>query len=223
MTTANAVTDDSKLTNEQRGMLDRREDEIKKRLNQGVINFDWVMAQKQRIIEGLDVLLLATLSMMLTCTKQFQPAKFIRFGWSFWRGPANGDDWPSEIEQDTRSVSLSEFDPTKVRLETMLRPGESSITGEKNLERLEEGAHVRLGANHFLALLENKSTIPESWKQKVDGKIRRIYFDGTVLRSPEGRRSVLYLCWSDDGWFWNAEWLGADRDVRSLSASLLVS
>ncbi|MFZ2831621.1 MAG: hypothetical protein WAZ40_00515 [Minisyncoccia bacterium] len=220
MTTANAVTDDSKMTNEQRGMLDRRIDEIKKRVNQNVIGYDWMMQQQQRIIEGLDVLLLTAISMILACTKSFNPAKFIGEGWSFWRGAKSGNGLDGEIEQDTRSASLSEFDSAKVSLVSMLRSGETSITGEENLARLKEAGHVRLGAKQFLVYWENQSTIPETWKDRVNGNIRYIYFDGDELRGSDGSRYVLSLCWDDGRWRWGVGWLGSGRGAHRLSAVL---
>lgn len=220
MTTAPAVKDDSKMDNEQRGMLDRHQDEIKKRINQGGLTFDWAYKQQQRIIEGLDVLLLTALSMMLDCTKQLNPATFIGKGWKFWCGDAEGNGLKGERGQDVRSAWLPEFDPTKVRLVSMLKSGETTISGEENLARLKEAGHVRLGTKQFLAYWENKSTIPESWKDKVVGNIHFIYFDGDELRSPDGSRYVLCLYWRDGEWRWGVYWLDRDRDASYLSAVL---
>lgn len=56
MKTANAVTDDTKMDNEKLGAFTRRTDELKKRINQGSVGYDWVMDQLQRTIEGLGVM-----------------------------------------------------------------------------------------------------------------------------------------------------------------------
>lgn len=161
-----------------------------------------------------------TNSSALACTKSLNPTKFIGEDWSFWRGPTSGNGLDGEIEQDTRSASLTEFDPTNGLLVSTLKYGERSITGEENLARLKEAGHVRLGAKQFLAFWENQSTIPEAWKDKMDGNIRFIYFEGDVLRGPYGNRCVLYLDWHGGKWRWHVDWLGNGRDAHHLSAVL---
>ena len=150
----------------------------------------------------------------------FNPAKFLGEGWSIWRGPADGDGLSGNEEQDERSLALTEVDLSKVRFETCLHDGESSITGEEKLKRLKETGHIRLDAKVFQTLWENKDKIPESWKEKIDGNIRYIFFDGTTLRSPDGDRRVLSLYWSDGGWRWLCFWLSLDWRALNPSAVL---
>lgn len=141
-------------------------------------------------------------------TKPFNPADFI------------GSGWMIDEPQDERSLALDEMDLIKVRFETMLKSGEPYITGEEKLKRLKAAGHVRLDAKIFQTLWENQSLIPESWKEKIDGNTRYIFFDGTVLRSPGGRRCVLYLCWYDGRWRWCYSWLDNSWSVSSPSAVL---
>lgn len=42
----------SKMNDEQRGRLERRGDELIRRINEGTISYDWVMTELQRVIEG---------------------------------------------------------------------------------------------------------------------------------------------------------------------------
>ena len=105
-------------------------------------------------------------------------------------------------EQDERALALEEINLTQASFETTLNPNESYVQGEEKLRRLKKMNQVRLDAKVFPTLWENKHLIPKSWKTKG-----YIYFDGTVLRSPYGHRSVLYLCWRDGGWRWGCHWL----------------
>jgi len=132
-------------------------------------------------------------------TTPFNPAEFIGSGWTI------------EIEEeDERSLALTEVDFSKIRLETMLKKGETSINGEEKLKRLKEAGHIRLDAKVFQTLWKDKTLIPESWKKKMNGNTTYIFFDGTILRIPSSGRCVLCLCWDDGGWRWGCYWLGDD-------------
>jgi len=132
-----------------------------------------------------------------------------------------GEGWKVlDDETDTRSIALTELDLSKVRFETMLQDGETSIKGEEKLKRLKKKGHIRLDAKIFQALWENKHLIPESWKEKINGNIRFIYFDGTVLQDSNGDRYVLYLDWDDGKWSWNVYWLDSRWFVYGPSAVL---
>jgi hypothetical protein len=124
------------------------------------------------------------------------------------------------VEEDKRSLALTEIDLSKVLFEMMLKEGETVITGEEKLKRLKASNHIRLDAKIFLALWENQYLIPESWKEKVNGNVRYIFFDGTILRHPDGIRCVLCLSWYAGRWHWYYRWLDYDWDVISPSAVL---
>lgn len=150
----------------------------------------------------------------------FAPASFIGDGWTIWKGPADGNGLEGEEEYDTRSTALTELDLTKVKLVTMLKSGETSITGEERLKRLKEAGHIRLDAKIFQTLWENKPLIPESWKEKINGNTKFVSFDGTVLRSSGGDRCILYLYWLGDKWHWLYDWLVNDWYASHPSAVL---
>lgn len=130
---------------------------------------------------------------------RFNPKKFIGDGWSILND-----------ETDARSIALTELDLTKVQHLTMLKDGETYVKGEEKLKRLKASGLVRLDADIFLTLWENQHLIPESWKEKVNGNTRYIYFDGTVLRRSDGHRYVLSLYWNDGRWSWLVRWLDND-------------
>lgn len=140
---------------------------------------------------------------------RFNPRKFFVGDWSTLND-----------ETDARSIALTELDLTKVQHVTMLKDGETYVKGEEKLKRLKASDYIRLDADIFLTLWENQHLIPESWKEKVNGNIRYIYFDGTVLRRSGGNRYVLYLYWDDGQWYWNVSWLGHDWGGDSPSAVL---
>lgn len=138
----------------------------------------------------------------------FNPVKFLGEGWSIWRGPADGDGLSGNEDQDQRSLALTELDLSKVQLVTTLRGRETRIGGEEKLLRLKESGSVRLDAKVFLTLWENKDRIPEIWKEKTGGSTTYVFFDGTILRGPDGGRYVLYVCWGGGEWGWGYRWLG---------------
>lgn len=140
---------------------------------------------------------------------RFNPAEFIGQGWSIVAD-----------ETDARSLALTELDLTKVQQVTMLKDGETYVKGEEKLKRLKSSDYIRLDADIFLMLWENQHLIPESWKEKVNGNTRYIYFDGTVLRGPSGGRYVLCLYWYVGGWGWRVDWLDFDFGQGHVSAVL---
>lgn len=147
-------------------------------------------------------------------SKLFNPAEFIGVGWSIWRGPADGKGLEGEEERDLRSTVLTHLDLNKVQLVTCLKRGERVTTGEERIKRLKADGHIRLDENIFKMFWENQALIPEHFKERVNGNIQFIFFDGIVLRSPRGRRSTLCLFFSNGGsWCWDFDWLDYDRLV----------
>mgnify|MGYP001607243848 CR=1 FL=1 len=139
-------------------------------------------------------------------TAPFNPAEFIGAGWSIWKGPANGTGLEGEEEQSARSLALTTLDVMYLRLETTLKGKEASINGEEKLKRLNAMTDViRHDVGIFQTFWRNQHLIPERFKAPTNDNTTYIFFDGTVLRSPDGHRSVLYFCWRDDSrrWDWN--------------------
>ncbi len=153
-------------------------------------------------------------------TNPFNPAEFIGPGWSFWRGPADGNGLEGEPEQDSRSLALTEVDLSKVLLEVHLNPSETHTTGEERLGRLTVANRIRLDLGVFKTLWDNKALISASWKEKTNGNTTYIFFDGQVLRSPSGKRYTLCLCWLGGKWRRDCRWLGYDRGAGDPSAVL---
>lgn len=153
----------------------------------------------------LTVLVAPVASALLTLsTTHFDPVAFegLGKGWSI-------------AEQDEQALALTEVDLNKVTFETMLRGSELSIKGEEKLKRLIASGKIRLDAKVFETLWENQHLIPESWKSK-----EYIFFDGTVLRDPNGSRFVLFLYWRDGAWYWGYNGLGHGWLAKDPSACL---
>lgn len=154
-------------------------------------------------------------------SKPFNPAEFIGSGWSIWLGPAGGDGLEGEEERDYRSATLTYLDLKKVQLATCLKRCERSTTGEKRLKRLKADGRIRLDENAFKAFWENQALIPSRFKERVNGNIQFIFFDGVVLRSPDGLRCALDLSFRSNGsWRWGCNWLDSDRSASYPSAVL---
>jgi hypothetical protein len=147
-------------------------------------------------------------------TSPFDPVVFI------------ADDWTIE-EEDERALGITELDFTQVRFETCLRDGERYIKGEEKLRRLKEDGRIRLDAKIFQTFWENKHLIPPAWKEKRKDDMTKddmtlIFFDGTILRSPDGILYVLCLYWDDGQWGWSVRWL-ADNCYVSRPSAVLAS
>lgn len=125
---------------------------------------------------------------------KFDPTKFIGEGWSI-------------VEEDERSLNITEVDMSKVSFEAMLEQGETYVIGEEKLKRLKEHGGIRLDAKVFQTLWENQHLIPASWNEPTNGNATYIFFDGTVLRDPFGGRCVLCLYWRGGEWDWDCRWL----------------
>ena len=152
-------------------------------------------------------------------SKPFNPAEFIGVGWSIWRGPADGNGLKGEEERDLRSAMLTELDLDQVQLVTCLKRGESVITGEERIKRLKADGRICLDENAFKAFWENREQLPARFKERVNDNIQFIFFDGVVLRRPDGNRYTLFLYFYGLGsWDWGCRWLGCDRGASSPSA-----
>ena len=119
----------------------------------------------------------------------FDPETFIGEGWSI-------------VEQDVRSLALTEIDLDKVRFST-LQKRETSLDGILNLERLKQKTNfIQLDAKVLQALWKNQMLIPLKWRGQKNGKGLPILFSGTKLRHPNGTTHALCLFWKNGNWCW---------------------
>lgn len=151
-------------------------------------------------------------------TAPFNPAECIGAGWSFWKGPKDGDGLDGEEARDKASLVLTEVDFEKVDFLNCLEAGESRIVGEKKLERLQGLGRTIYGTTVGWGLwLDYQQNGAQSVLEKLYQQKGITYIDlfGDVLRSPDGFRYVLYLYRSDDGsWNWDCTWLDDAWNAR---------
>lgn len=123
----------------------------------------------------------------------FNPEKFIGPGWSI--------SWQSQAILYIPQIDLSE-----VYLDSFVNPGEVAINlaTRKGRQIIKS---IDLDARYFLALWQNKRKIPNEWKKKTRGQTTCIYFTGTELLDPYGRKAVLCLCYRYGVWDYDWDWL----------------
>lgn len=144
--------------------------------------------------------------LLIDRSKHFDPVAFI------------GEGWRVE-EEDERSLALFEVDLATARFETVERY-EYFINGETILDRLKKAGYIRLDAKFFQTLWENQHRIPERWKEKTNGQVTLIFFDGTILRNSSDDRCVLCLYWFGNDWRWTFRTLASVREYRQQSVVL---
>lgn len=145
---------------------------------------------------------------VLATVNLFDPVAFIGTGWKILKK-----------ESDKRAKALTQVDFTKVSFETCLKEGETRITGEEKLKRFKDSGKIRLGAETFLALWQEKdhATLESLHKEKG---LTYLDFFGDVLESPSGLRCVLCLYRRVGRWSWCYSWLDNLWYDRHFSVSL---
>jgi hypothetical protein len=118
------------------------------------------------------------------------------------------------LESHIEGAAKWEFDTSKIELFMSEKQKKSYQIGTE----LQKEIPNPFNANLFWFLLKHQKLIPEEWK-KYDG----IYFWGTILRDPSGRRSVLCLCVVGSKWGWGCRWLDDRWIANDPSASLASS
>ena len=149
-------------------------------------------------------------ALRLDRSQPFDPRKFIGRGWEI-------------VEEDERSLALTEIDFSAVRFVSGHAEGEDLITGEAKLERLKALPDVRLDAAIGVALLREPG---QATLRFIHEHFTISWFElaGTVLRGPGGRRPFLYLCRVGDGsWDWAYYWLDCGRRRVGVSPLLASS
>jgi hypothetical protein len=183
-----------------------------------------VLDNLRLVLKGLATIVRSSLK--LAMDKPFNPAEFIDSRWAFWKGPANGNG--KEGEDDcVQEPDIVDFE--QIVLETHLKEGESSISGEEKMKRARAGKNQQLGTKAFLALwndyqakkAEGKPEDSILERLRKSGKIGAvIYFFGSTLRAPDGDRRVLSLYFDDGEWYWSCDWLANHWNADDPSVAL---
>lgn len=209
MKTAIAVVD-GRLTDEALGKIQRKVDDLKRRVSEGTLDFNWSLDQLQAILEGRGMDSLESLRFLesLTIPIPALPRPTLgelqsRYGWI------------RNIERDDSSEG-----PVTLRLVTVLKPKETSINGPTYGERLEplKGKGQLFGFQHQQWLLEHQNKFLDL--MALLGKVY-IDFPGIVVVRGGRGRYLPFLSQHDpnrDGsWLrWGSSWrrLGEGFDDR---------
>ncbi len=184
------------LTDEQIGRLQRKFNEIIRRIKQGTIDYDeTVKALQNIVIEGKAPLHLGVvkgnyeiraIEHLIDCDAN----PFIPEGQSV---------------EEHKKGGFFKFDLAKISLYLSKEQKEGGIEGNDLRKELEN--QPVLNANVLDYLLAHPYLIPEEWKDKT------IFFWGTIYRRPEGYLDVRCLRWDGSEWIWRYGWL--DLNFRS--------
>jgi hypothetical protein len=208
-TTANAVLDGTKMDNEQLGKLTRRTDELKRRINEGTLEYDWVMDELQRVIEGPK----SETPIAAIIAEQSHPAPLpmsIIVDCDLNPNVPSGLYLTGEGTEHRKmgKITLEKREDGKlyangVEVVRYLSPNQQngkSIQGHKLRKELKD--KQVLNACIMDALRANPQLIPDEWKFDY------AYFWGTTFRHANGGLCVEYLYWFDGQWLWRCHWLG---------------
>ncbi len=163
--------------------------------------FELFLKNRARFVTGDPRLIMA---------KPFDPAEFLREGWTTWRGHADGDGLSGEEDIDSRAVAFTAVKPAEFIFESP-KEDEIVITIEAELLRLKKKTDfVRFSCNVLLSLwIDYENGAEDSileWICKNFG-IHSMTFFGQVLRDPDGKRGILFLAKGMSSWYWQCRWL----------------
>ena len=186
--TTNVVTD------EQLGILARRQNDLFRRVREGTLPVERVLGGLQSLIEGAFDAIPVGPNRLIDC----DTAPYIPNGWS--------------VESHAKGGKI-EFDPSKITLYFSARQKNGKTIVGHDLRKELEGKPV-LNACVLDHLLANTHLIPDSWKKNEKGETLYHLFWNTVYRDSNGNLCVRYLYWGCGGWFWDCRWLGGRFDGR---------
>lgn len=201
--TANAVK--TAVTDDQLGHLGRRLDDLKRRIQEGTIPFDWTMEQLQGVIEekGAPRVLGPKDEFLIDHTTAPALGKFLP-GWTLH-------------EEDP--FNLTKLDPAKFVFKVPLEAGGTRITGHVKLEKEKANSGlIRLPWWVGWLLLYKKEQETLRLLHKLYG-VEWMELTGSTVRSPDGNLYFFVLCRvGDGGWRWDCNWLDDYRNADDPSA-----
>jgi hypothetical protein len=219
--TASAVLDGIKMDNEQLGKLTRRTDELKRRINEGTLEYDWVMDELQRVIEerkfespAAAVIAErpkpAPLPMLIVIDGNLNPKIPSEL---YLTGEGTEHRKMGKVTLEKRPDGKLYANGVEVVRHLSLNQQNGRRIQGHNLRKELNDVQV-LNACIMDALLANPQLIPYEWKTGVT------YFWGTIFRNALGLLYVEYLYWRDGQWNWECIWLDSDWYGRRPAAAL---
>ncbi|MFA6604181.1 MAG: hypothetical protein WCT10_05115 [Patescibacteria group bacterium] len=178
MTTKNVVTD------QQLGILARRQNDLFRRVREGTLPVDRVLTGMQDLIEGKFDTAPASTCHLIDCDAR----PLTKYGWSI----RSEDQLPNVVHDQI------EFDPTNVVFHLDDAQKKGVVLGHDLKQKL--AGKTVYNARVLDYLLAHPEIIPESWKTYEQDHIRYTVFWGTVYRDPDGDQRVCYLYWINSRW-----------------------
>lgn len=217
-TKVNVVVDGTKMSDEQLGKLTRRSDELKRRINEGTLEYDWVAHELQRVIEGpTEAVKHPTTQSALT-----SQLRELIVDCDVLPNIPSGFFLESEGTEHRKTGKMTlekradgKFYANGVKVVRYLSPNQKNgkvIQGYKLRTELKK--KQVLNACILDALLAHQKLIPDEWK------IGHTYFWGTIFRDADGNLLVPSLSRDGDGWYWDCDWLDNDWFGYEPAASL---
>ena len=189
------------VTDEQLGILARRQNDLFRRVREGTLPVERVLGGLQSLIEGaFDTIPVGGPGHLIKC----DVAPYIQNGWS-----VRPED---QITSAVRGDLI--LDSSKITLYFSERQKNGKAIVGNDLHKELEGKPV-LTAHVLDDLLAKTNLIPEAWKG------RTIFFWGTVYRVWDGNLYVRYLYWL--GGMWNWRYGSLDNRFDDQSPALLAS
>jgi hypothetical protein len=220
-TTASAVLDGTKMTDEQLGKLTRRSDELKRRINEGTLEYDWAMDELQQVVEGRKF----ETPVAAIIAEQPQP---VPLPMSIVIDGDLSPNVPSGLyltgdgteHRKMGKITLEKREDGKLyangkEVVRHLSPNQKNgkaIQGHKLRKELND--KQVLNACILDALRANPQLIPDEWKTSFT------YFWGTIFRDADGGLFVGCLCWGGGQWIWYYSWLVDGWSGNAPAASL---
>jgi hypothetical protein len=191
MATEDSVKDEKrKLTAEELGKLQKKTNEIVKRVEEGVISYEDALEVMQKIIiEGKS-------GQHLCVSDGKASITYLKHIIDCEEKPFTPEGWKVEVHLKRGFI---EFNPENVSLYLSEYQKNGSITGF-NL-RNEILYKPVMNANVLDYLLAHPELIPEEWKSKA------VFFWGTIYRNSDGGLCVRCLSWDGSRWYWHFRWL----------------
>lgn len=166
------------------------------------------------------VVAVATNIFRINRSTPFEPVSLLGSGASFWRGPKDGKGLEGEIEQDARSMALSEIDLGKIRFKSYIPEGQSLVSGENRIVAIGNEHDIALDPKIGQDLYEEEGQKALHFLHDTTG-VTWMEFLGQPLRDSDGYRYSLVLYRDHDGsWLRSYGCLDNDRDASYPAAVL---
>ena len=172
------------VTDETLGLLARKQHDLFRRVREGTLDSDQVLAALQRVIEG------DFGTRTIDCDAPIPDG--IKEGFE----RRDEDQLRSRVRGKVAVDPANPFNTFLTEGQKAGRVGGNDVLAE--LRRLEVSVYGIAALEQF----RRDGLIPDEFKGQA------IFAWGDILRGGDGRRYVRYVCWGGVGWRWGYRWVG---------------